>query len=151
MTATVDGEIMEHKCKRIIDGKTYNTETATRIGGYDEDNGPYEQGLHLYQTRLGVFFEYSYYEGHGEDDYERITPLTPNDAQRWLEKHQSWNPEKIEELFGEMPEPGSGEVKFTLRMPESLRNRLAARAEANKQSLNAWMVRCLEGCAGGDE
>jgi len=45
-----------------------------------------------------------------------------------------------------MPEAGSGEVKFTLRMPE--RTRLAENAEANKQLLNAWMVRCLENCSG---
>ena len=53
----------------------------------------------------------------------------------------------IERLFGEMPEAGSGESKFTLRMPDSLRERLAERAKANNQSLNAWMVRCLESCA----
>lgn len=46
-----------------------------------------------------------------------------------------------------MPEAGSGELKFTLRMPDSLRERLAERAKANGQSLNAWIVRCLESCA----
>jgi len=46
-----------------------------------------------------------------------------------------------------MPEAGSGEVKYTLRMPEILRDRLAAVAKANDQSLNAWIVRCLESCA----
>ena len=43
-----------------------------------------------------------------------------------------------------MPEAGSGEAKYTLRMPDSLRDRLAERAKANNQSLNAWIVRCLE-------
>ncbi|UDQ87614.1 hypothetical protein LJE71_15050 [Xanthobacter autotrophicus] len=33
-------------------------------------------------------------------------------------------------------------------MPDSLRTRLADKAEANKQSLNEWIVRCLEFCAG---
>lgn len=46
-----------------------------------------------------------------------------------------------------MPEAGSGKSKFTLRMPDSLRERLAERAKANDQSLNAWIVRCLESCA----
>jgi hypothetical protein len=46
-----------------------------------------------------------------------------------------------------MPEAGAGEIKYTLRMPESLRDRLAARAKTNDQSLNAWIVRCLETCA----
>ncbi len=135
------------RCKRIIDGKTYNTETATQLAGRDEDEGQYTYGDYLFQTRHGAFFRYTYLDGAAEDDYEGITPLSPDEARKWLEEKVSWNPDLIETLFGEMPEAGSGEAKFTLRMPESLRARLAERADANKQSLNAWMVRCLENCA----
>jgi predicted HicB family RNase H-like nuclease len=46
-----------------------------------------------------------------------------------------------------MPEAGDAEAKLTLRMPEVLRKRLTVLAEGRKQSLNAWIVRCLEGCA----
>ena len=60
------------------------------------------------------------------------------------QKNAWYDVELIERLFGEMPEAGSGETKFTLRMPDSLRDRLAERARANRQSLNAWIVRCLE-------
>ena len=136
---------MTHKCKRIIDGKTYNTETATEIVGWDHGE-PFASGVHLYQTRFGAFFRYSYRDT-GEDDSETITPLTADEVRIWLEKNASGRPELIEFLFGEMPEAGMGEIKFTLRLPESLRNKLAARAVENKQSLNAWMVRCLERCA----
>jgi|SRR6516165_240670 predicted HicB family RNase H-like nuclease len=101
----------------------------------------------VYQTRFGAFFAYSYVAGADEDDYERITPLTPEEARAWLEKNRGYEPELIEQLFGQMPEAGSGEVKYTLRMPEILRDRLAAVAKANDQSLNAWIVRCLESCA----
>lgn len=135
------------KCKRIIDGKTYNTETATQLAGWDDNQGPYDTGEYLYQTRFGAFFLYSYREGTNEDDYEHIAPFTPEQAREWLEKNQSWNVELIERLFGQMPEAGSGEVKFTLRLPESLRDRLATKAKENDQSLNAWIVRCLETCA----
>lgn len=144
--------IRKIKCKRIIDGKTYNTETATQVAGRTEDDEQFTYANYLFQTRFGAFFQYTSLEGAAEDDHERITPLTPDEARSWLEKNASWEPELIEKLFGEMPEAGSGEVKFTLRMPDSLRNRLAVKAEENKQSLNAWMVRCLEGCAGeGDK
>lgn len=140
------------KCKRIIDGKTYNTETSTQIGGWTSDEGWYSYGDYLYQTRHGAFFRYTFLDGQAEDDHDTITPFTPDEARKWLEEKMSWNPDLIEKLFGEMPEAGSGEVKFTLRMPESLRTRLAEKAEANKQSLNAWMVRCLENCSGdGDK
>ena len=141
---------MEIKCKRIIDGKTYNTETATQIIGRDDDNdesGPYDSGTYLYQTRFGAFFLYNYLDGTGPDDFEKIEPLTPEEARKWLEKEYYWRTDLIERLFGEMPEAGSGEIKYTLRLPESLRDRLAERAKANGQSLNAWIVRCLEGCA----
>jgi hypothetical protein len=74
-------------------------------------------------------------------------PYTAEQTREWLEEHYSYRPDLMEALFGETPEAGSGEAKYTLRMPESLRDRLAARAKANKQSLNAWMIRCLESCA----
>ncbi len=137
------------KCKRIIDGKTYNTETATQIAGLDKDDYsvPYEGGEYLYQTRFGAFFLFTYLEATHEYDYEKIEPLTPEQAREWLEKNQSWNVELIENLFGQMPEAGMGEIKFTLRLPEILRDRLATLAKANDQSLNAWIVRCLESCA----
>lgn len=138
---------MAIKCKRIIDGKTYNTETAHEIFRYSQDHGPGEYGGQLYQTRFGAYFVFTFADGFYEDDHETITPYTPDEARRWLEEHASYEPELIERLFGEMPEAGSGEIKFTLRLPESLRDRLAARAKANEQSLNAWMVKCLESCA----
>ncbi|MHC2086616.1 toxin-antitoxin system HicB family antitoxin [Methylobacterium sp. CM6244] len=138
---------MNNKCKRIIDGKTYNTETATLIEGRDEVDNAWIQGNYLYQTRFGAFFNYRYLSGADEHDHETIEPFTPDQANAWLEKNYSYQPELIEKLFGEMPEAGSGEVKYTLRMPESLRNKLSDKASTNKQSLNAWIIRCLERCA----
>jgi hypothetical protein len=135
------------KCKRIIEGKTYNTETATQLAGWSDMEGPSEVGKCLFQTRFGAFFLYSYRDGGFDDDFDEIEPLSPEEARAWLEKYESSRPELIEQVFGQMPEAGSGEVKYTLRMPESLRDRLAALAKANDQSLNAWIIRCLETCA----
>jgi hypothetical protein len=132
------------KCKRIKDGKTYNTETATQLAGWDDDEGPFLYGQYLYQNRFGAFFLYTH---GGTEEREDIIPYTPERAREWLEKNQQVD--LIESLFGKMPEAGSGESKFTLRMPDSLRERLAERAKANDQSLNAWIVRCLESCAAG--
>ena len=142
---------MDIKCKRIIDGKTYNTETATQIEGWTANHDepwPHENGVYLYQNRYGAFFLYTFQNGvDPEDDGEAITPYTAEQARNWLEKHRSYRVDLIESLFGKMPEAGSGEAKFTLRMPDSLRERLAERAKANNQSLNAWIIRCLESCA----
>ncbi len=140
---------MSIRCKRIINGKTYNTETATKCAGYDhtKDDYPITHGQHLYKSRFGAFFLYEYADDGPEGPEQDIAPISPDDARKWLEKHRRFDVDLIEKLFGKMPEAGSGESKFTLRMPDSLRDRLADRAKANDQSLNAWIIRCLERCA----
>jgi predicted HicB family RNase H-like nuclease len=137
---------MEIRCKRIIEGKTYNTETATQITGSIREEGPGEITEYLYHNRFGAFFLYQNVDGWEEQDGEKLIPRTPEQAREWLEKQPN-GAHHIEALFGVMPEAGSGEIKFTLRIPESLRDRLAALAKENNQSLNAWMVRCLESCS----
>ena len=137
---------MAIKCKRIIDGKTYNTETATQIAGSTREVGPGEVEEYLFQNRFGSFFLYQNLSGWEEQDGEKLVPFPPEKAREWLET-QPGGADAIEALFGAMPEAGSGEIKFTLRLPESLRDRLAALAKNNGQSLNAWIIRCLERCA----
>ena len=134
------------KIKRIIEGKTYNTETATRLAAIEDDEYVIT-GAQLYQTRHGAFFIYRYAEDGPDGPESDILPYTPEQARAWLEKHRSYDVDLIESVFGKMPEAGSGESKFTLRLPDSLRERLAARAKANNQSLNAWIIKCLERCA----
>jgi len=137
--------VNEIRCKRIIEGKTYNTETATQLGYWDGADTPLVQAL--YQTRHGAFFLYSLDETKHTSDprYEQITPREPHEAQKWMEQYCS--AEALERVFGEMPEAGETEARFTLRLPETLRKRLAALAEERRQSLNAWILRCLEACA----
>ena len=136
-----------HKCKRIIDGKTYNTETATFISEKEKDNEYDQYGYYLYQTRFGVFFLHTSLRSTYQANYDEIEPLSHEEAQKWLEENRADEVEIIERLFGVQPEAGSDEIKYTLRMAESLRNNLALRAKANNQSLNAWIIRCLEACA----
>lgn len=130
--------------KRIIDGKTYNTETATLITQIGDDEGSRAEAL--YQTRHGAFFRYNeeYLPEAGETGYQ-LYPCSPTDAQQWLEKHNRVT--AIELLFGPQPEAGENESRITLRIPDSLKSRIEELASANKQSLNAWIMRCLETCA----
>ena len=78
-----------------------------------------------------------------------ITPLAPEAAQRWLEKRNCID--AIEAEFGIMPEAGNKEARLTVRIPDSLHQRIAALAEAGQQSLNAWILRCLENGARATE
>lgn len=136
------------KVKRIIDGKTYNTETSTLIvdGPLFSPDDPWEGNAYLYQNRYGAFFRVEIWSSLAEPmgDQEELKPMTAEDVRTWLQTRHADRPDIFESLFGEMPEAGSGEVKFTLRMPESLRDRLAAKAKENGQSLNAFIIRRLE-------
>jgi len=130
----------EIRCKRIIDGKTYNTETSTMLGRWEPDDVPVEETL--FKTRHGAYFVYVFLDTVPD---ERIMPVEPEAAQKWMEQH--CRAELIEAEFGEMPEAGDPEARITLRIPETLRKRLAVIAEDRNQSLNAWVQRCLERCA----
>lgn len=129
----------EIRCKRIIGGRTYNTETSTLLGWYEPDEA-FEYAL--FKTRHGAYFEHALYQPDGS---EYIKPLTAEEAQKWMEKNCS--PEQYEAEFGEMPEAGDPEARITLRIPESLHKRVAGIAESRRQSLNAWLLRCIERAA----
>jgi hypothetical protein len=139
------------RIKRILDGKTYNTETATLLASWssadcpDTARGP-ERGEMLFQTRHGAYFLFQFNEDRDpwESGHQEIVPLGPGQARRWAETYCS--ADIIEAIFGVMPEAGDAEAKVTLRMPDILRRRLAAMAEAQGQSMNATIVRCLERC-----
>lgn len=87
--------------KRIVDGKTYNTETAVLIGEFispyiSRDDFYYvDEGL--YKTKKGAFFLAGY--GGAATRYKKITqpgassagskiiPLTKKEALVWAESH----------------------------------------------------------------
>ena len=84
----------------------------------DEFGHAITHGQHLYQNRYGAFFLHIYQDDGPEGPEEYLEPYTPEQARNWLEKHYSYRVDLIESLFGKMSEAGSGESKFTLRMPE---------------------------------
>jgi predicted HicB family RNase H-like nuclease len=131
------------RCKRIIDGKTYNTETATLLGRWlSRESSPREV---LYKTRHGAYFLYVASDGVPN---KLIEPKEPEATQKWMQQHCS--AEAVEAEFGnatETKQAGAHESRFTVRMPATLRKRLAAIAKKQKHSLNAWIVRSLESSA----
>jgi hypothetical protein len=125
--------------KRIIDGKTYNTDTATKIAKFYYSP---DESIDLYQNRHGAFFEFwADYYGPG------IRPLTDAEALAWLEKHAN---HLVEQYFGAMPEGGAAERRLTIRVPVNLAERVEKAAEAKGLSLNSYAMRCFERCATQD-
>lgn len=76
--------------KKIINKKTYNTETAKKIGhitfGEFGDTHGYEEKL--YQTKAGLYFIHGI--GGTESKYttETITPLTETEAKAWRKENK---------------------------------------------------------------
>lgn len=100
--------------KRIINGKKYDTETAKKIASYHNNcsvtdfNYFYEC---LYLKKTGEFFicgeggaltKYVRSDGSGAWCYgEKITPLSLEEAKRWVERYAN---DQYEEIFGPVEE-----------------------------------------------
>jgi hypothetical protein len=105
--------------KRIIDGVTYNTETALRI----HINEPMTRAL--YQGRNGLLFLY-------EDG--KLRPVGQEDAAAFLRR--CGVPKKVALLNG-------GEHVSTLRIPAVLRELAERKAAKSGQSVTAYIARLM--------
>ncbi len=97
--------------KAIIDGKRYNTDTATEVAAYW--NGCGEGDFNrvnekLYKTAKGAWFiagsggarsSYSQSYGDGVSGGEAIRPITADEAIEWLESHNE--ADALDEHFAE--------------------------------------------------
>lgn len=129
--------------KRIINGKSYNTDTATEIVATEHpDSGGWWA---LYQTRHGAFFEVRV--DHGGEDVLDFRPMTDEKA---LEIVQKRAPHLVDQYFGLFPEGGAAERRMTIRVPENLAERIERAAAAKSLSLNSYAMRCLEQCVAAD-
>lgn len=100
--------------KRVIDGKAYNTETATEIADYSNDlgSGDFRNiSESLYITTKGNFFlageggpmtKYSQPCGNMTGGGEGIIPLSKDEALAWAEAHADGD--VIEEYFSDLIE-----------------------------------------------
>jgi hypothetical protein len=100
--------------KKIINGKRYDTETATLIGsaryGYPSDFEYWAEDL--YRKKTGEFFLYGeggpmsrYSRSTGQNEWsggKEIRPLSLKEAQEWAEKYL--DADKYEEVFGRIEE-----------------------------------------------
>ncbi len=152
--------------KRIINGVTYNTDTSTVIAKDEVVEGDWADGgygsrtVHtLYQTRGGAFFAHANTVQRNrdvrdnewlEDERHRFEPMTRDEAHKWV---MTGEVELFSDVFGEPPEAAAEEAPSAtiyLRVPSSLKLRLEKLAADANISLNSWLTRCVERCAGGE-
>jgi|GEM_PF-711054 len=84
--------------KWIIEGVTYDTETATEIATGDHDHELSQAWWTLYRTGAGAYFEVV---GGHDGSVEECNPLTDTQAYRFLEVNAN---HLIEKYFGSLPE-----------------------------------------------
>lgn len=129
--------------KRVINGKAYNTDTATRIDDNLHTAHPGdvpEVAKILYRTKHATFFLVISNQYIERDD---IKPLSEEEARKWCENNNT-DLDVMERHFGEFPEAGVSEMRTTLRMPSTLYEEASALAAAKDESLNTYIMRLLE-------
>lgn len=107
--------------KKIINGKVYDTSTATLVSEWD--NGLLHDRLNateenLYQKKTGEFFLYGcggpntryarIIDANNWSGGEKIIPLSYGEAQNWAEEHLSTD--DYEKIFGKIAEDDSKSV-----------------------------------------
>ena len=156
--------------KQVIDGKTYNTETARRLAtvelmGYRTDqrgrfttNTPKKVGsTSLYETRGGGYFlvrDYDPTSDIADPDlagqlriHDRgVIPLKREEALGWAES-KALDSDRIEEMFGkvaEVGEAGDETGAILLRVPRTFKLAIEKSAALAGVSTNTWLMRCAE-------
>ena len=146
--------------KQVIDGKTYNTETArclatVELMGYRTDqrgrfttNTPKKVGTtSLYENRGGAYFLVRDYDpdvspepdlvGQFRIHDRGVIPLKPEEALGWAES-RALDPD---EMFGKT---GDQTGAILLRVPQTLKLAIEESAAVAGVSTNTWLMRCAE-------
>lgn len=106
--------------RKVINGRTYNTETSKRIGAWD--NGHYTNDFEycsedLYKNTKGAYFlhgeggplsKYATRSGDNSGWGEKIIPMTAEEAQEWAEKRLDG--EEVEAEFGAQEEAAPSDL-----------------------------------------
>ena len=135
--------------KKIINGKSYDTEKAAEVGCWSNNRSARDFGHcteTLYRKRTGEYFLYG--EGGPMSKYRRavdqnswrggedITPLTVEEARRWAEENLS--ADEYEKEFGEVSEDDSRTV-LSITMNAGLAEKLRREAAKAEMTLSAYI------------
>lgn len=131
--------------KRIINGRKYDTETATEVHEWS-DKSPKDFDYveeTLYRKRTGEYFlrcyggpmtRYAERESYGSGyTYgSTIIPVSYDEARAWAEDHMT--ADEYEAEFGEVPEGSDEEVVLSVRVSAATRERLRRMAAESGRS-----------------
>lgn len=135
--------------KKIINGKLYNTDTAHKVGGRDNNitDNLYWTSETLYRKQRGEFFLHGeggpsskYAESIGQGSWssgEKIIPLSYDAAQAWAEEYLDAN--AYQAAFGPVEEDDST-VRMLISLPASVAERVKREAAQAGVSTSAYIV-----------
>jgi hypothetical protein len=151
--STSDYEVVH--VRRVVEGKTLNTETAQLIaaGMWDTIEADGTEGTaNLYLSRQGQFFEVMkitryWYDRDKEEQRARTvidaTPLDDATARKWPGIYSA---EIVNDVFSLLDEEGrqATEETLLLRMPSDIKALLKRKAEAASISMNEYVLRLVK-------
>lgn len=134
--------------KKIIAGRLYDTETATKIADYHSsypynDFGYYEESL--YRKKTGEFFLYGeggpaskYAKSVGQNEWrgsEKIIPISYENAQKWAE--EKLDADEYEKIFGPVEE-NEAKKAVTLYLQTDILEKAKRAAQKNDMTISAF-------------
>lgn len=132
--------------KKIIAGSLYNTETAHRIGTWDNGFLPNDFNYaeeSLYRTKAGKYFlygeggansQYGVWHGNSGSSGEEIRPFSPQEAREWAEERLSADDYVAE--FGEPDEAADGRETLNLSVSSEVKRKLETIRENSGKSIS---------------
>jgi hypothetical protein len=141
--------------KRIIDGKAYNTDSATimAMGTWKDDSQGIVIETTVYKNRAGSYFavedhEQTYRDRDGEAQTRTWSEWKVLEDEPAAEKFCQNNQVTIYQGFDAVPEAGDMSETETIyvRVPRVLKLAVEAKAKTENVSINTFAMRCLESC-----
>lgn len=140
--------------KKIINGKSYDTETAKKVG-YWSNNRSYSDFSYveetLYRKKTGEYFLFGeggpmsrYAESCGDNSWgsgSRIIPMTYAKATKWAEEHLDGD--EYEAIFGAVVEDESKKTvaySLTVKAIEKLRRMSEEQGRSASEILDAMIL-----------
>ena len=133
------------KMKKVINGKMYNTKTATKLFDYDwYDNGNWFCTRGIYRKKTGEYFKCTLGNGNqymAPDD--KIEPITLTEAKEFIEE---WaDGETYEEIFGEIEDEPDADLKqqISILLPSDIYQKLKDKKDKTGTNISTLIINAL--------
>lgn len=141
---------------KVINGKRYDTETARKLGEWDNGTSPDNFkwiSETIYKTKSGNFFlhgeggpltPYATVSGNDTGWGKKITPLSEEQARAWSEDRLSG--EEYDRIFGTDEFEESEFVQISATIPEELKTKMDEIRKRTGETTSEFLSRLIKEC-----